>query len=170
MTPRGRDRDYHDGYPLNIEVDAPGRAWVNGELSYQIEIYEPGRGEHWRLRREYDLVVYPLSFRKYQESKTVMESPEETWFIKLPPMQPAIAGLKWIETGEMWVFTSAYIDSPMVQVDVFNPSGEYVRAFLADGRLKNMPIGADFLYKTDTIESGSPILVRCSYHIEPQTK
>ncbi len=55
----------------------------------------------------------------------------------------------------------------MVQVDVFTPDGKYVRAFLADERLKDMEIGADYLYKSDTTENGSPVLIRCSYYIEP---
>ena len=167
MSPRGRDSDIYMGFPLNLETDQFGRAWMNTELAYQIDVYEPEGGEHWRIRREYELIDYPADVRTYQESLTMMESPEQTWYTKLPPMQPAIAGLKWIETGEMWVFTSTYIDSPLVQVDVFTPEGRYVRAFLADKRLKDMEIGADHLYKSDTTENGSPVLIRCSYYIEP---
>lgn len=165
LTPAGRDQHIHELWPVNLEVDRWGRAWVNGKLSYEIEVYEPEGGEHWRIRREYELTDYPKAFREYEESQTMAESPEGNWYIKLPPVQPAIAGMSWTGNDEMWVFTSAYIDSPLVQVDVFDDEGIYRRTFLADRRLRNVPIGPGFLYRTDVAEDGSPLLVHSGYRI-----
>ena len=98
MSPRGRDRDIYLEFPLNLEIDHDGRAWVNTELSYQIDVYDAGGEGNWRIRREYELKDYPSVYREYQESLTLMESEEQTWYTKLPLMQPAIAGLRWIES------------------------------------------------------------------------
>ncbi len=169
LTPSsGNDMHYHDRLPVNLVVDGEGRAWVNGKLPYQIEVYEPGGEGRWRIRRQHDPVDYPDSFREYHESMTMAEMPEGKWYIKLPPVQPAIAGMNWTDDDEMWVFTSAYVDSPLVQVDVFSPDGEYLRAFLADRRLREMPIGSGYLYRSDFAEDGSPLLIRSRYSLVPR--
>ena len=95
-----------------------------------------------------------------------MEMEGEIWYLRLPPVQPAIRGLNWTDHGEMWVFQSAWIDSPLVQVDVFDGDGVFQRAFLADRRLRGMPIGRDHLWRSDVAEDGSPLLIYSRYWFE----
>ncbi|MFC1629540.1 hypothetical protein ACFL3H_10585 [Gemmatimonadota bacterium] len=152
--------------PANLAVDGRGRAWVNGVFPYQIDIYDPEGSGHWRIRREYDLVGFPSAYRESVESEPLMEMDGETWYLKLPPEQPAIRGLNWTDQGEMWVFQSAWVDSPLVQVDVFDEEGIFQRAFLADRSLRGMPIGLDHLWRSDVAEDGSPLLIYSRYWFE----
>ena len=60
----------------------------------------------------------------------------------------------------MWVFSRAWVDSPMIQVDVFTENGIYERAFLADVALAGYPFESDHVYRADAAEDGSPLLMR----------
>ncbi|GAF72172.1 unnamed protein product, partial [marine sediment metagenome] len=150
--------------------DDAGRAWANGVFDYQIEVYDPEATGQWRIRRECKLVEYPAAYREQQESEMVMEMEVGRYFVKLPPLQPAIRGMEWTGRGEMWVFQSAYIDSPLVQVDVFDSDGVFVRAFLADRSLQGMPIGRDHLWSSDTAADGSPLLIYSRYWFEDKER
>ncbi|MFC1529918.1 hypothetical protein ACFL6R_04280 [Gemmatimonadota bacterium] len=152
--------------PANMAVDGQGRAWVNCIFPYQIEVYAPGGSDQWRIRREYELTGFPDAYRESIESEPFMEMEEEIWYLRLPERQAAIAGMNWTENNEMWVFQTAWVDSPLVQVDVFNEDGVFKRAFLADRRLRGMPIGAEHLWRSDEAEDGSPLLIRSRYWFE----
>jgi len=158
----------YDGFPRYLAVDDQGRAWLNRTLDYTLDVYGPGASSHWRVRRICDLHDYPPGEREAIESEVLMEDPEgQVWYRKLPSQQPAISGLTWTGAGELWVFQRAYVDSPLVQVDVFDHDGVFVRAFLADRDLRGMPIGEDHLWRSAEGEDGSPLLIRSRYWIEP---
>jgi hypothetical protein len=154
-------------FPAWMGVDGHGRAWFNGVLDFQIEVFEPVGKERWRIRRDYQLVDYPPEYRKRMETEPQMRSPNGfEWYLNLPEKQSAIVGLNWTGADEMWVFTSAYVDSPLVEVDVFNLEGEFRRAFLADRGLRRYPIEKSFLFRTELAEDGSPLLIRSRYWFE----
>ncbi len=170
MTSKGQDFYMYDDNPVNLAVDDLGRAWVNGVFEYQIDVYDQEVMGHWRIRREYKLAEYPAAYREQQESEIIMEMDDGKYFNKLPPLEQAIRGMEWTEQGEMWVFQSAYVDSPLVQVDVFDRNGVFVRAFLADRSLNGMPIGRDHLWRGDIAEDGSPLLIYSRYWFEDEER
>jgi len=128
----GAGARYLPYYPRLFEVDSEGRLWIYHELMYQIEVFEPRGIDHWRIRREHTLTDYSREYRKEYESFALVGVGNKLLNRKLPPKMPALSGLKWTGRGEMWAFSEAYVDSPLVQVDVFNTEGVYIRAFLAD--------------------------------------
>ncbi len=152
--------------PANMTVDGQGRAWVNCVFPYQIEVYTPGGADHWRIRREYESTGFSDAYRESVEAEPLMEMEGEVWYLRLPEAQAAISGMNWTGNDEMWVFQSAWIDSPLVQVDVFSEDGVFERSFLADRSLRGMPIGADHLWRSDEAEDGSPLLIRSRYWFE----
>lgn len=67
---------------------------------------------------------------------------------------------------ELWVFTTVEVDSPLVQVDVFNPKGVFIRAFSADASLRYARISRDTMWRLDETSDGFPKLVRSKFHIK----
>ncbi|MFC1545344.1 hypothetical protein ACFL44_01490 [Gemmatimonadota bacterium] len=156
---------YEDN-PASMAVDGEGRAWVNCVFPYQIEVYAPGGADHWRIRRDHEPTRFSNAYRESIEAEPLMEREGEIWYLRLPERQPAIIGMNWTDNDEMWVFQSAWVDSPLVQVDVFNAEGIFERAFLADRRLRGMPIGENHLWRSGEAEDGSPLLIRSRYWFE----
>lgn len=153
-------------YPTNFALDTKDRIWVNYDLPYQIEVFDPDVGLSFRIRREHLLTDYPASYRREMESRPAMRWADgHSVNFKLPPMRPAIKSI--VTAGEkMWVFTEAYIDSPLVQVDVFDNQGTYVSAFIADVKLERAIIENGYLWLATETEEGVPQLVKYRYRIE----
>jgi hypothetical protein len=152
--------------PASMAVDGEGRAWVNCVFPYQIDVYSPEGTDHWRIRREHQPAGFSDAYRESVEAEPLMEREGEVWYLRLPAVQAAISGMNWTGNDEMWVFQSAWIDSPLVQVDVFSDEGVFERSFLADRRLRGMPIGRDHLWRSGEAEDGSPLLIRSRYWFE----
>ncbi len=152
-------------WPTLLRVDDLDRAWFVGDLPYQIEVI-PHEGEgRFRIRRDHESRAYDTAYRERVESDWQRYSTEPMIWPRLPPHQAAIRQLSRGPVGEMWVFTRAWVDSPMVQVDVFDREGTYVQAFLADIALGGLPFAPDHVYRSDTAEDGAPLLVRSRYRI-----
>ena len=64
------------------------------------------------------------------------------------------------------MFTSTYIDSPIVQVDVFDSKGVYQRAFGANETLRYGQFQDDMVWLLNENEEGIPQLNRFRYLFE----
>lgn len=147
-------------WPSVLCIDAYERAWIVGDLPYQIEVIPHSGDGRFRIRRNYELRKYDPTYRENFESNWEGYSSEPIMWPRLPDRQPAIQNISKGPDGEMWVFTKAWVDSPMVQVDVFSEEGIYERAFLANVALAGFPFAADHVYRVDKAEDGAPLLVR----------
>ncbi len=153
-------------HPRFLAIDNQGRAWWTTSYEYQIDVWEPDGSHQWRVRREYERQPYSDSYRHQIEDEPQMQSVGFRAFIQLPEKQPALAWLRWTEQNELWAFTQAYIDSPLVEVDVFDEEGVFIRAFLADKALMRFPIRGDLILRPMEAEDGSPLLVLSRWWIE----
>ncbi len=152
-------------WPKVLTIDAHDRAWVVGDLPYQIEVI-PHSGEgRFRIRRDFELQEYDPAYREDFESQWEWYSSVPMIWPRLPAKQPAVQNISRGPNSEMWVFTKAWVDSPMVQVDVFSNEGVYERAFLADVTLAGLPFAADHVYRVGKAENGAPLIVRSRYQI-----
>ncbi len=154
-------------WPTVMRIDSQDRAWVAGVLEYQIEVIPHAGVGRFRIRRDFDLINYNPRYREQFESNWQKYSSEPHMWPRLPEKQPAIINISCGPDGEMWVFMEAWVDSPYVQVDVFDEEGIYQRAFLADAALAGIPFADDHVYRFDTAESGAPLIIRSKYSIKP---
>ncbi|MFC1529128.1 hypothetical protein ACFL6R_00245 [Gemmatimonadota bacterium] len=153
-------------HPRLVAVDQRGRAWWCPHYEFQIDVREPDGSGQWRIRREYERKPYSTDYRQLMESEPQMQTPEYRMFLQLPDKQPALSWLRWMEQNELWAFTSAYVDSPFVEVDVFDENGTFTRAFLAPKHLRTYPIMGDLILRPDEAEDGSPLLILSRWWIE----
>jgi hypothetical protein len=154
-------------WPSVMRIDRMNRAWIAGDLEYQIEVI-PHSGENaFRIRRDFDLIDYDPRYREDFESQWQRYSREPRMWPRLPEKQPAIRNISSGPDSEMWVFMKAWADSPHVQIDVFDGEGVYQRAFLADASLAGIPFSEDHVYRFGRDESGAPLLIRSNYRIQP---
>ncbi len=156
-------------FPQSITVDGQGRAWMSNSLDYAIEVFGPSVGEHWRVRREYEHEADPQYGSEPGEDDWIGVVIQNKRIYQVPHrIRPAIRDMQWVGAGELWVFTSTYTDSTIVQVDVFNPDGVYTRSFLADeawSRARFTPDG--YAWRLAEDEDGVPRLTHYRYRFEP---
>jgi hypothetical protein len=73
----------YDDIPRLLAVDDRGRAWVNHDLDYQIDVYTPEGRERWRLRRPYRRQPYYEYHRHLMEDEPQIQTPQYRMFIRL---------------------------------------------------------------------------------------
>ncbi len=166
LTNEGSDSAFLTMMPRSMTVDLKGRMWLNCLIDYQIEIYEVDTNERWRVRREYEYSPYTRAEREQAESTWIAGGGGRNWYSRLHEHRPPIKGLKWIDEDELWVFTSTYIDSPDVQVDVFDSKGVYQRAFRANEALRYGQFQDGMVWLLSENEAGVPQLNRFRYLLE----
>jgi len=157
-------------YPFSMAYDSGGRAWVNSKLEYEIEILEPGNSGHWRVRLDHKLHRYSRKERMHAQTIRVGQIGENPIYERLTKFRPAIQGLNWIGPDQLWVFTTVEVDSPMVQVDVFNAEGIYQSSFSADASLRHARISGDVLWRLDETSDGFPVLIQSRYEVVPKSR
>ncbi|MFC1529141.1 hypothetical protein ACFL6R_00310 [Gemmatimonadota bacterium] len=154
-------------YPQSLAMDADGRAWVNTSFEYQIEILGDTPGEHWRLRREFEMIPDPdYGAGAVEERWMGATMQNKKIYSRSHTVLPSIQNMQWVDNRELWVFTSLEVDSSRVQVDVFSAEGEYMRSFSVEDRLKRarFTLGHAWLLTSD--EEDIPVLIRYRYQIE----
>ena len=166
LTYEGSDSAYLTLWPRSMSADPDGRLWLNHSFEYQIEVYEVVGNDRWRVRRQHKPVPYTHAKREQTESTPTAGMPGRTIYIRLPKNRPSIQELKWVDNNELWVFTSTYVDSPFVQVDVFDMDGIYIRAFKADESLRWGCFQDDTVWQLKENEEGVPQLIRSRYWVE----
>ena len=166
LTNEGSDSAFLTMMPRSMTVDLKGRMWLNCLIDYQIEVYEIEANERWRIRREYEYTPYSRTEREQAESTWIAGGGGRNWYSRLHKHRPPIQGLKWIDEDELWVFTSTYIDSPYVQVDVFDSKGVYLRAFRANEKLRYGQFQDGMVWLLSENEEGVPQLNRFKYSLE----
>lgn len=163
LTNEGSDSAFLTMMPRSMAVDLKGRLWLNHTIEYQLEVYAAEDNERWRVRREYEYSPYTRAERERAESTLIAGGGGRNWYSRLHKHRPPIQGLKWIDEDELWVFTSTYIDSPIVQVDVFDSKGVYQRAFKANETLRNGQFHDGTVWLLSENEEGVPQLNRSRY-------
>ncbi len=158
------DVGYSTRFPFSYDVDVAGKAWINHKLDYEVEVLDPAVQTQWRLKRDYRMFRNPDHNREFREEEWSgdMTSGKKMWG-NPPEYFPAIKGIKWVTEDELWIFTSTYIDTPLVQIDVFNPDGEYLRALKADESLRWAQFQGDTVWQLLENEDGIPQFVRSRY-------
>ncbi|MFC1529124.1 hypothetical protein ACFL6R_00225 [Gemmatimonadota bacterium] len=158
-------------YPYSIAFDPAGRTWFVTSRKYEIDVYEPGSSETWRVRRSFGPRKYTRAERReaaLDEVGQIGSDPDGIPILrKLPEHEPPIQGLRWISSDELWVFTTNSVDTLNVQVDVFDSAGVYLRAFAADPELRHALISETDIWRLDETPDGFPQLIRSLYHIGP---
>jgi len=166
MHLEGTDSAYLQSYPYSMDVDPEGRLWLYTDLDYQIDIYETEGEGRWRVRREFDLVPYTQAERRRAETTMMAMISGRTIYSRLNDHRSPIRGMKWVSRNELWVFTSTFIDSPIVQVDVFDAAGVYQRAFAAELALSWAEYQGSTVWQLKENDEGIPLLVRSRYWID----
>ena len=163
---RGNRRYLPWEHPTVLEVDGGGNAWTCFDIDYEIDVYSSGGEDHWRIRKQAQDVDFDRAYRERIAEEWLWERDGTREYILLPEHQPHIAAMNWTADNEMWVFTSTWVDSPLVQIDVFTAEGKYVRAFLADRSLSGAWIGGGIIVRGATAVDGSPLLVKSKYSFD----
>jgi len=166
MEVRG-DAGLHLRYPQSLAMDADGRAWVNTSFEYQIEVLGVTAGDHWRIRREFEMIPDPDYGAGAVEERWIGATTQnKKIYDRAHTVLPAILNMQWVDNRELWVFTSLEVDSSRVLIDVFTVEGEYVRSFAAEDRLRRarFMLGHAWLLTDD--EEDIPVLIRYRYRID----
>ncbi len=153
-------------HPFSMVLDNQGRIWTNYDLPYEFEVYDVSDGLKFRVRREHTLEEYTPAYRRAVEAQPALSFGDGHYaYLQLPPYRASIQGLN--TTGDhLWVFTTTYIDSPLVRVDVFDMDGVYQQAFVANENLITAIIEGDHLWRTADTEDGVPQLIRSRFKLE----
>ncbi|MFC1539990.1 hypothetical protein ACFL41_00710 [Gemmatimonadota bacterium] len=161
---RENGRNYKPVYPQSYGVNESGHFWLNHTLEYQIEVFDPDDGEHWRIRRDCEARDYEPGFRRRIESTPISERRTDV-FPRLPDQALAIADIIPAANGLMWVINAQVDDSPERQVDVFTATGEYLSRFWMDD-VPILLIEEDYLLRTGEAPDGSPLIIKSRYWLE----
>ena len=162
----GTDSAYLQSFPFAMDVDPEGRLWLYASLDYQLDVYEPEGDGRWRVRREFELVPYSQAERREAETTWSAMISGRNIYGRLNENHSPIRGLKWVNRNELWVFTSTYVDSPVVQVDVFDAAGVYQRAFAAELALSWANYQESTVWQLKENDEGIPQLVRSRYWLD----
>jgi len=166
MEVRG-DAALNLSYPQSLAMDADGRAWINNTFEYQIEVLGDTRGDHWRIRREFEMIPDPDYGVGAVEEKWIGATMQnKKIYDRSHTVLPAIQNLHWVDDRELWVFTNMEVDSTCVQVDVFTPEGEYVRSMAVDERLRRARFANGHAWLLTDDEEEIPVLIRYRYWID----